>query len=114
MTPNPIARQITLPPHLGGTASIDGQGNIEFDGTRIHTVGIRNLAEVVGHTIVAIVGSISHHIQFNNGGELYYVFNQRGELVELRAEAVCFTISPEGDYLFQAFEPEPDRAGFHP
>ncbi len=68
---------------------------------RLHTVGIADLAQVVDHRINAIMDSIAHYVRFRSGGELYYVFNGRGQLVELSAKALRFTISAKGDYLFR-------------
>jgi hypothetical protein len=86
--------------HVGGTGHIDAEGNIVLDQTRVRRIGIENLADVVEHRISAIVGSIAHHVKFNNGGELYYVYNQQGEIVELTGRDVLLLISFEGDYLF--------------
>jgi hypothetical protein len=102
MTPHPAPRRISLPSNLGGVANIDTEGNIEFDRTRIRSVGVGNLAEVVNHRIVAIADSISHYVRFHNGGELYYVFNARGQLVDLTAKKVRITVAADASYLFHA------------
>jgi hypothetical protein len=102
MTPQPGARQVTLPLHLGGVANLDDEGNIEVDRTRIRTVGVANLAEVVNYRIIAIADSISHYVRFHNGGELYYVYNTRGQLVELTARHVRISVDAEAAYLFRA------------
>jgi hypothetical protein len=67
----------------------------------VRAVGIANLAQVVEHRIVSIVGSTSHHVTFISGGELYYVFNARNELVEMSSTtALRCTLTPEGNCLF--------------
>lgn len=67
----------------------------------LHTVGVANLAEVIEHRVNYAANSMSHYLRFRNDGELYYVFNSRGQLVELTARALRFTISSNGDYLFR-------------
>jgi hypothetical protein len=93
---------IDLPPNPGGVASIDAEGNMVIKDSSVRSVGVASLAEIIDYRIVAIVDSISHHARFCNVGELYYVFNRRGELVELMGRAVCVSISPEGDCLYRA------------
>jgi hypothetical protein len=102
MNPQSDDRYIALPPNPGGIASIDAQNNICIAHSRVRHVGVADIAEVIEYRIAAIVDSISHHVRFCNGGELYYVFNRRGEVVELMGRAVLVSISPEGDYLFRA------------
>jgi hypothetical protein len=99
---------IDLPPNPGGEACIDAQNNIAIKDSKVRFVGVASLAEVVEYRIAAIVDSVSHYVRFCNGGELYYVFNRRGEVVELTGRAVTVSISPQGDYIFGALdEPRP-------
>ncbi len=99
VSPESATHYVALPPDPGGVASIDGQ-NVRIERSRVRNVGIAKLAEVVDHRIAAIVDSVSHYVRFCNGGEIYYVFNGRGEIVELSGLAVFVNISPQGDYLF--------------
>jgi len=107
MSAKPTSIRITLPDHIGGTATVS-DGCIEFDGARIGRVGISNLAEVVDHTINTIVGSVAHHVYFVNGGELHYVFNARGDLAELQTRAISATITADGTYLVGAYRAPPN------
>jgi hypothetical protein len=102
MSAKPTPLRVALPDHIGGTATVSN-GCIQFEGARIGRVGISNLAEVVDHTIVSIVGSVAHHIRFVNGGELHYAFNSRSELVDLEARAISGTVTRDGTYLFGAY-----------
>lgn len=90
---------------VGGHVTLTADGGIELEGMRVGRVGIADLSEVVEHSIVAIFDSIAHHVRFNNGGELYYVFNRRGELVELEARAVQVAHSANGECLLRALWP---------
>jgi hypothetical protein len=109
VAPKSGTNHIDLPPNPGGEACIDARNNIAIKDSKVRFVGIANLAEVVDYRIVAIYDSVSHYIRFCNGGELYYVFNRRGEVVELTGRTVCCSVSSEGDYLFWTF-PEPQPA----
>jgi len=102
MSAKSVPLRFTLPHHIGGSASLS-DGSIRFEGVCIGRVGISNLAEVVEHTIVTILGSVAHHIRFVNGGELHYVFNSRGELIDLEAQAINGTVTSDGTYLFEAY-----------
>jgi hypothetical protein len=106
VTPESGPRSVDLPDGLrgpGGKASLDPHGNVQIADGRVRHVGIANIAEVVEYRIAAIVDSVSHYVRFCNGGELYYVFNRRGEVVELTGRAVTANISSEGDYVFGAW-----------
>jgi hypothetical protein len=92
-------------PHVYGLGSVDTNGDVLLDQTLVRRVGIENLADVAEHQVSAAVGSVAHHVKFRNGGELYYVYNQRGEVVELAGNNVCCHISRGGDYLFGMLQP---------
>ena len=86
----------------GGAVHLDAHGNILADLPRIRSVGIADLANVLSHRIVRIVGSTSHHVHFVGGGELRYVYNSRGELIELEAYNMKGSISPDLCVTFSA------------
>lgn len=90
------------PGRLGDTTALDAAGHVIRDGLpNVRTIGIADLAEVAEHRITRIFDSVAHHICFHGGGELYYVFNRRGQVVELRSHALQVAISDTGDYLFR-------------
>lgn len=67
----------------------------------LRSVGVADLTEVLEHRVNVVASSVAHFVRFRNDGELYYVFNSRGQLVELTARALRITISSKGDYLFR-------------
>lgn len=96
-----------LPPGADWVGSVrtDADGTLHFDLPRIRSVGIGDLAQVAEHRVARAVGSVSHHVRFNNGGGLWFVFNERNELVDLKAHAFSVSVTPEGDCMFREFEP---------
>jgi hypothetical protein len=87
---------------LGATTAIDTAGRPVCAGLpNPSTIGVADLTEVAEHRITRIFDSIAHHVRFDNGGELYYVFNRRGQIVELRSHALQVAISAAGDYLYR-------------
>jgi hypothetical protein len=96
---------MTSPPSL--RATLDRQGNITATLPVITSVGIADLADVQSHNIVRIVGSVSHHVRFVGGGELCYVYNTRGELIELSAVNVKVSISSQHRLVFAPYRRNP-------
>ncbi len=88
-----------------GSVRADGDGNLHVDLAQIRKVGLADLSQVVEYRIAAAVGSVSHHVRFHNGGEVWFVLNDRSELVDLEGWGVSVIVSPEGDCRFGAFEP---------
>lgn len=100
---------------LGETMALDAAGRIIRDGLpNISAIGVADLAEVVEHRITRIFDSIAHHVRFHGGGELYYVFNRRGQVVELRSRALQLAISDTGDYLFRQSAATASHGSAHP
>ena len=85
----------------GGMARLDG-GDWMLTGMAITAVSIANLAEVEHHIIAHIADSTAHHVRFHGGGELHYVFNTRGEIVDLWACKVQITLTPKRQMIFGA------------
>lgn len=90
-------RAYTLP---GGGAVIIEGGRYTLTGGTPSAVGIADLTHVENHTIARIAGSTAHHVHFFGGGELYYVFNTRGEIVELWASKLQTTLTPQRQLIF--------------
>lgn len=59
---------------------------------KICRVGIADLSSIAEHRIVALCHSTSHFIRFHQGGCLRFAYSDKGELLELSAEAVNITI----------------------
>ena len=77
-----------------GTTFINSSGGLTIDLPQtIESVGIKNLTEVAEHHITTIVGSRSHLVRFNNGGELHFAYNGLGQLIELSAQDLTATVS---------------------
>ena len=77
-----------------GTTFISSSGGLTIDFPQaIESVGIKNLTEVTEHHITTIVGSRSHLVRFNNGGELHFAYNGLGQLIELSARDLTVTVS---------------------
>jgi hypothetical protein len=90
-----------LPPHIKGMGYIDADGNAYIDPFMVRTIGIENIADVIEHRITAAVNSVAHLVRFRNGGELFYIFNLRGEIVELTTTDLACTLSPDGAHIFR-------------
>jgi hypothetical protein len=101
----PIGDPIPSGAEWVGSVYPDAEGTLHFHLPRIRSVGIADLSQVVEHRVVAAVGSVSHHVRFRNGGGLWFVFNDRNELVDLKAHAFGVLVTPEGDCIFREFEP---------
>lgn len=91
--PPPPAQGTYLLPG-GGVARFDG-GDWMFTGMDITAVSIANLSEVEHHIIAHIADSTAHHVRFHGSGELHYVFNARGEIVDLWAANHPHTEAPD-------------------
>jgi hypothetical protein len=83
--------------------TLDVRGNIAAELSTIKSVGIADLADVHSHEIVRIFGSVSHHVRFVGGGELRFVYNTRGELLELSASSVKGSISDDHRLVFMPY-----------
>ncbi len=105
LTPaTPLHAGRLLPPRTA-RATLDAQGNVIADLSAIKSVGIADLADVQSHEVVSIVGSISHHVRFIGGGEVRYVYNTRGEMIELSARNVSGSISGDNRLVFRPYRP---------
>jgi hypothetical protein len=82
-------------------ARLDG-GDWMLTGMVISAVSIANLAEVEHHIIAHIADSTAHHVRFHGGGELHYVFNTRGEIVDLWARKVQITLTLQRQLIVKA------------
>ena len=68
----------------------------------IRAVQVDDLAQVLDHRIARIMGSTSHVVWFVGGGELRYVYNSRGQVIELSSSGVHASVSPERVVSFSA------------
>ncbi len=83
-------------PALRMVASLDEShrtAQIPLD--EIRAVQVDDLAQVLDHRIARIMGSTSHVVRFIGGGELRYVYNSRGQVIELSSSGVRASISPQ-------------------
>jgi hypothetical protein len=83
-------------PALRMVASVDdGHRTVQIPLDEIRAVRVDDLAQVMDHRIARIMGSASHVVRFVGGGELRYVYNSRGQVIELSSTGVCASVSPE-------------------
>ena len=83
-------------PALRMVASL-GEGNrtLQIPLDEIRAVQVDDLAQVLDHRIAPSMGSTSHVVRFVGGGELRYVYNSRGQVIELSSGGVHASVSPE-------------------
>ena len=80
----------------------DGHRTVQVPLDEIRAVQVDDLAQVADHRIARIMGSTSHVIRFVRDGELRYVYNSRGQVIELSAAGVHASVSPERVVVFSA------------
>ena len=83
-----------------GAAITMGDDGISINLEEIKSVGIKNVIDVEVHQINTIVGSRSHYIRFNGGGEVKFAYNQKGQLIEFSGKNVSLNLTPENELLF--------------
>ena len=84
----------------GDVIEIGEKGTANINLKKIAAVGIHNLADVESHTINTIVGSISHYVRFGGGGEVRFVYNTNGQLIELSAKNVITSVTHNNEIIF--------------
>ena len=83
-------------PALRMVASVDdGHRTVQIPLDEIRAVQVDDLAQVLDHRIARIMGSTSHVVRFIGGGELRYVYNSRGQVIELSSTGIRASVSPE-------------------
>lgn len=93
---------ITLTAKNGTQVSIDADGNVSANLSKIRNIGIRNLVDIESHTINDVFGSRSHVIKFKDGGIAKFSYNQIGQLIELGGNQLGLSLTPEGDVIFSS------------
>ena len=84
----------------GDVIEIGEKGTANINLKKIAAVGIHNLADVESHTINTIVGSISHYVRLIGGGEIRFVYNTSGQLIELSAKNVITSVTHNNEIIF--------------
>lgn len=84
----------------GDAIEIGETGTASINLKKITAVGIYNLADVENHTINTIVGSVSHYVRFTGGGEVRFVYNTSGQLIELSAKNVITSVTHNNEIIF--------------
>ena len=92
---------VSISTTAGDVIEIDQKGSASVNLKKIEAVGIHNLADVESHNINNIVGSISHYVRFIGGGEVRFVYNASGQLIELSATNVITTVSQNNEIVFK-------------
>ena len=83
-------------PALRTVASLDeGHRTVQIPLDEIRAVQVDDLAQVLDHRIARIMSSTSHVVRFIGGGELRYVYNRRGQVIDLSSSGVRASVSPE-------------------
>jgi hypothetical protein len=83
-------------PALRMVASVDdGHRTVQIPLDEIRAVRVDDLAQVLDHRIARIMGSTSHVVRFVGGDELRYVYNSRGQVIELSSTGVRASVSPQ-------------------
>jgi hypothetical protein len=73
----------------------DGDQTVRVALEEIRAVRVDDMAQVLAHRIARIMGSTSHVVQFIGGGELRYVHDNQGQVIELSSAGVRVSISPQ-------------------
>jgi hypothetical protein len=91
-------------PALRMVASLDaGHRTVQIPLDEIRAaVQVDDLAQVLDHRIARIMGSTSDVLRFVGGGELRYVYNSRGQVIELSSTGVRASVSPERAVSFSS------------
>jgi hypothetical protein len=71
----------------------------------VRSVRVDDLAEVLEHRIVRVMGSTSHVLRFVGDGELRYVYDARGQVIDLSAVGLRAAISPQRAVSFADISP---------
>ncbi|HEY8099337.1 MAG TPA: hypothetical protein VIF82_01165 [Burkholderiaceae bacterium] len=90
----------TLSLENGLAFSLDGHGNMVCELPFDVTIGIKNIGEVLSHTVNSIVNSHSHVLHFANGGLLRYAYNDAGELIDLYCEKLSSSLNSKNEVVF--------------
>ena len=85
---------------VGDRIEIGANGTANINLKKIAAVGIHNLVDVESHTINTIVGSVSHYVRFAGGGEVRFVYNTSGQLIELSAKNVITSVTHNDEIIF--------------
>ena len=80
----------------------DGHRTVQIPLDEIRAVRVDDLAQVLDHRIARIMGSTSHVVRFVGGGELRYVYDSRGQVIELSSSGVQASVSPQRVVSFSA------------
>ena len=80
----------------------DGHRTAQIPLDEVRAIQVDDLAQVLDHRIARIMGSTSHVVRFIGGGELHYVYNSRGQVIELSSSGVHASVSPERVVSFSA------------
>ena len=84
-------------------ASLDeGHRTMQIPLDEIRAVQVDDLAQVLDHRIARTMGITSHVVRFMGGGELRYVYNSRGQVIELSSTGVHASVSAERVVMFSA------------
>lgn len=76
------------------------QNHIHINFNNIKSVGLNNIMDIECHTINTIYNSRSHLIKFRNGGEVTFAYNDKGQLVDLRAIGVNLLLNSSNELVF--------------
>lgn len=76
------------------------KNHIHIDFKNIQSVGLENIIDVELHSINTILNSTSHLIKFRNGGEVAFVYNNKGCLIDLFAKGVDLFLGQNNELIF--------------
>jgi hypothetical protein len=76
------------------------QNHLHVDFKNIQSVGLENIVDVEHHLINTVFNSRSHLIKFRNGGEVTFVYNDKGQLVDMCAIGVNLFFSQNNELIF--------------
>ncbi len=73
----------------GADVTAHVNGDISADLQAVNAVSIKNIMDVEMHNIQTIFGSTSHYIRFYGGGEIRFVYDHTGKLIEFSGRRVA-------------------------
>lgn len=80
---------------LRAAVAADYEGGMLVSTGSIIAVSIANIADVQSHQVFRAIGSTSHLVRFVGGGELHYVFDDRGRVIAMSATGVRSEVSAQ-------------------
>jgi len=76
---------------------LGADGTVNADLKSIKSVGVKNLIDLTGYTLMRKEGLIRHNLQFRNGGSATLAYEESGTLVEFKISGLETNITKESE-----------------